>query len=302
MLKKYFDNASPVAQLILLLIITLTSWTTISILSSLGGVLIYGLNVINSPDVAISNPGYLKYFQTIQSIGLFILPPFIFSWLYSGSPSKELNIKKPRSKYIFLAILIIIVAQPMINFIGAFNYNIEFPTYMEQIESWLRLKENQAMEVTKIFLQTNTWHELVFNVFLVAILPAIGEELLFRGALQKIFTRILKNYHMAIWLTAFLFSLMHMQFFGLLPRWILGVVFGYLVVYGGNLWLAIAAHFTNNLLAFIIFQYQTGEGLEPLKPGNEYFFTGWVILSFTVVLITIYWLKKKHNKAHVDHP
>lgn len=302
MLKKHFNNASPVSQLILLLIITLTSWISISVVSSIGAILIYGLKITNTAEVAISNPGYLKYFQTIQSIGLFILPPFIFSWLYSGSPTQELTIKKPHSKYIFFAILMIIVAQPMINFIGAFNYNIEFPVFMKQLESWLRLKENQAMEVTKIFLQTNTWHQLVFNVFLVAILPAIGEELLFRGALQRVLIRILKNYHMAIWLTAFLFSLMHMQFFGLLPRWILGVIFGYLVVYGGNLWLAIAAHFTNNLMAFIIFQYQTNKGLAPLEPNNEYFFTVWVMLSLTAVITMVYWLKKKNNNSYIDRP
>jgi len=92
---------------------------------------------------------------------------------------------------------------------------------------------------------------------MIAILPAIGEELLFRGVLQRIFANWTKNIHLGVWIAAILFSAMHMQFYGFLPRMMLGVLFGYLFVWSGSLLLPILCHFINNGSA-VIYAYVAG--------------------------------------------
>jgi len=93
---------------------------------------------------------------------------------------------------------------------------------------------------------------MLFNIFMIAIVAAIGEELIFRGVIQKIFARWTGNIHLAIIITGFLFSLIHLQFYGFFPRWLLGVMFGYLMVWSGTLWLPIFAHFVNNAVAVLV--------------------------------------------------
>jgi len=87
---------------------------------------------------------------------------------------------------------------------------------------------------------------LALNILIIAILPAFGEELIFRGVLQKILSDLFRNKHAAVWVTALFFSAVHLQFFGFLPRLILGLAFGYLYLWSGTLWLPIIAHFVNN--------------------------------------------------------
>lgn len=112
--------------------------------------------------------------------------------------------------------------------------------------------ETKAMDLTEAFLSIDSWGEFIFNIVMIAMLPSIGEELLFRGLLQRLFNDWFKNIHFAIILAGFLFGAMHLQFFGILPRMVLGVLFGYLFYWSGSLWIPIFAHFLNNGVAVTI--------------------------------------------------
>ena len=103
------------------------------------------------------------------------------------------------------------------------------------IEKWMKDAEESAAEITKAFLDVKTIPGLVFNVFMIAFLPAVGEELLFRGIIQRIFTDMTKSHHWGIWISAILFSAMHFQFYGFVPRVLLGALFGYLLVWSGSI-------------------------------------------------------------------
>jgi len=118
----------------------------------------------------------------------------------------------------------------------------------------MEASEQKAMELTEAFLVMNSIGDLLINLFLIGLIPAIGEELLFRGVLQQLFTKWTGKVHLAIFISAFLFSAIHLQFFSFLPRFVLGIVLGYMFYWSKNLWLPILAHFTNNTLA-IIFTY-----------------------------------------------
>jgi membrane protease YdiL (CAAX protease family) len=98
---------------------------------------------------------------------------------------------------------------------------------------------------------------MIINLFIIAILPAVGEEFFFRGVLQKILIKLFKSGHVAIWVTAFIFSAMHFQFFGFVPRFILGLIFGYLFFWSGTLWLPVISHFINNAVP-VIMAYKQG--------------------------------------------
>jgi hypothetical protein len=123
------------------------------------------------------------------------------------------------------------------------------------------------------FMKVESISGLMFNIFMIAVLPALGEELMFRGVIQRIFTNWTKNYHWGIWITAFLFSAMHLQFYGFLPRMMLGAMFGYLLVWTGTMWVPILAHFVNNTMGvmgyFLINKGVITRDVEELGTGKE---------------------------------
>jgi membrane protease YdiL (CAAX protease family) len=100
---------------------------------------------------------------------------------------------------------------------------------------------------------------MTINLIMIAVLPALGEEFIFRGVFQKIFCRLFGSGHIAIWITAFIFSFVHLQFFGFLPRFILGLLFGYLFYWSRTLWLPVIAHFVNNAVPTFIAYFQGWE-------------------------------------------
>lgn len=119
------------------------------------------------------------------------------------------------------------------------------------LESVFLPKEALAEQMTEAMLAMSSWRDVLINLFVVALVPAVCEELAFRGVLQSQLAKGFKNVHAGIWASAFVFSFVHFQFYGFLPRLLLGAFFGYLVIYSGSLWSAIALHFLNNGTAVV---------------------------------------------------
>jgi membrane protease YdiL (CAAX protease family) len=126
------------------------------------------------------------------------------------------------------------------------NANLELPEFLKRFQEMARAKEDQLAEFTKAVTQFHTLPDMLLGLLVIALLPAIGEELVFRGLIQNEFWRGSKNIHVAVWASAFVFSAIHMQFFGFVPRMLLGALFGYLYYWSGNLAVPIFAHFFNN--------------------------------------------------------
>lgn len=196
----------------------------------------------------------LKFFQIIQSIGLFIIPPVIVAYFLNGKPSLFLKYKSfPLVKSILLVIAIVYFSDPFINWLTEVNSKLILPQWMNGIQVWMQDAEKQADKITKAFLATRSTSDLFLNLFMVGILPAVGEELLFRGVIQQLFKKLTGNAHAAIWISAALFSALHVQFFGFLPRMVLGAMFGYMLEWSGTLWLPVIAHFVNNATAVVAY-------------------------------------------------
>jgi len=242
---------------------------------------------------------FLKFTQLFTSVGLFVAPPIVFSLLSGIEPFRFLKMNQlPVLVLCLSSILLMWVQLPWINAVGAWNNSLVLDGDLAELYKSLRAKEDAATAMIEVFLEMNGPTQLVFTFFLVAVVPAIGEEMLFRGVLQPVFIRVFKNQHLGIWLTAFVFSFIHFQFFGFVPRLLIGVFLGYLFAFTGNLWYSIIAHMANNGIA-VIGYYLLQHELIKTSPDalgtseNAAILCG---VSVVLTLIGLYFFKRAADK------
>jgi membrane protease YdiL (CAAX protease family) len=221
--------------------------------------LFYNIHVFANPSLFLSadytNPDvivFLKYIQIFQSIGMFVVPPIIIVYLSRNNVFASLAVDiYPKLFILVIAGIIMITAMPLIDFMSTINSKMIFPESLSWLEQWMKQSEENASVITKVFLNTSGISGLLVNLLMIAVIPAFGEELMFRGFIQKYLTKRM-NVHLAIFVSAFIFSAIHFQFYGFLPRFMMGLFFGYLLLWSGSLWLPIFAHFINNGAAVVI--------------------------------------------------
>lgn len=262
----------------------------------------------------------LKWLQVGQTLSVFVLPPILCAlWWYKKDWKSALGLSTKWSfsdsdptaqrsfsdsdlstKWSFsAAVLLIILASPGISLLSYWNQSITFPPCLAELESSLRAMEDEAADLILLFAKADNVEILIVNLFVMAILPAFGEELTFRGLLFSFFKKensklYTLNSQLIIWLSAIIFSAVHMQFFGFIPRMLLGALFGYVFVWSGNLWLPIVMHLTNNAFAVLMYNIFDWCGKDP--SALDTFGTGdtlWVgILSLILTGVGIYFLRK----------
>lgn len=193
--------------------------------------------------------------MVIQNVGIFIIPAFVTARIFnSGHTMQALMLNKlPGWSHLGMMLLIYIASMPMMNSIIEWNEGIRLPESMAGIEQWLRTQEDLALKATELLMSMTSVGQLIIVILTVGVLTGLGEELIFRGSIQRLMIENRINIHVAIWVSAFIFSAMHMQFYGFVPRMLLGAFFGYLVVCSGSLWLPILAHTLNNTVATVTY-------------------------------------------------
>lgn len=234
-----------------------------------------------------------------QSIFLFIVPALITAMLSTRLPATMLAIdRKPRLTPALYIIAVTIVATPAMDAIVNWNAGLHLPESMSAIEQSIRTMEDTAEQATRTLMGTDTVGSMIISILIVGIMAALSEELFFRGAMQRTFCATRINRHAAVWLVAIIFSFMHFQFFGFVPRMLLGAFFGYILLWGNNLWYCAIAHATNNILATIVnwdtIHTDTTANATPTATAS------WDILlitaSITLTVLTIIRLKRILNK------
>ncbi len=255
----FFASLSPVGKLILLFAIILVFAISVAFAGLIAGMLFFNISLAEI-STFVSNPDtpeailFIKFYQVINQVGIFILPSLLFSYLVSNNSFKYLSLNKlPGLVSIFLGGMIIYSILPFNNYLDEINREIIFPDFLSGMEDWMIEKEYQAKKLTAIFLNANTVSGLLLNIFIVALVPALGEELMFRSVLLKLFNDFFNNIHVSVILSAIIFSAIHLQFFGFFPRILLGMILGYLFVFTGNIWVPIFAHFLNNASSAIVY-------------------------------------------------
>lgn len=299
----------PFPQLMFAAFIILVSFLAFMVIGLIVAVPLFGMDsLLDMPNINDMNDpqsvNLMKFLQVVQSFGLFIIPPLVLAVLYHGSIKIYLHLDKRANAVSLLLVLILtLVAAPFINFIGEMNMRMIFPEWLSGVEQWMKSAEEQAAQLTEAFLKVEGVGGLLFNLFMIALLPAIGEELLFRGVIQRIFTNMTKNHHWGIWISAILFSSLHLQFYGFVPRMLLGVAFGYLLLWSGSMWLPIVAHFLNNALAVLALYFIDKRMLSPKleeygATSESYYLAG---ISLLLVALFMYMVKKENRENELNY-
>ena len=203
---------------------------------------------------------YYRLSIILQDIFMMFLPAYTICRWITKNPMQMLGVRKTEKmpQGFFYGLLVFLVSYPAIAVVAQWNEQIVLPDSLKAIEDWMQQMEDSAKHVTDLFLAGENYFDLFLNLLIIAAAAAFVEEIFFRGALQQFIEKWLRNGHLAVWIGAFIFSAIHLQFYGFFPRLIMGAVLGYLYLYSRNLWIPMLYHFVNNA-AVVIITYFGGE-------------------------------------------
>jgi membrane protease YdiL (CAAX protease family) len=199
---------------------------------------------------------------------------------------------KPGFKFPWILIVLVLAimfgSAPFMELLSNLNQKMVLPPFLH----WMRESEDNAQKLTAALLQMDNVWQMLFNLIFIGLFTAIAEEFMFRGCMQTIFEKWFKNTHVAIWVTAILFSAFHMEFFGFLPRMFLGVVFGYFVAYSGSIWPAVWGHFINNGTAVIV-TYLYQHKMIATSPDDDHVFNSTLYIISFIITLFLFWVYQK---------
>ena len=257
--------------------------------SDLGAVLVDKKAVV-SPELIQK----FKWSQCIVSILSFVIPGLLFGYFSSPKALSYVGLQKSAALVLIVAsVLLLFCIQPFISWLGQVNAHTKFGSLQKSFEEMEALN-NRAFEV---FLQMKTVSDLIVNLFIMALVPAIGEELFFRGALQKVCLRTSRTPWVAILLSAAVFSLLHGTIFKLFPIFALGLLLGTVYHVTRNLWYTITIHFINN--AFAVLSVYYGDQSKILKKlASDDISVSWYagLLSLVIAVAITYFIKRKSDE------
>jgi hypothetical protein len=300
MRESYLRDSGPGSQFLFSLLIVFASWLIFQLLALLTGAWIFDVG-IQEIQTALNdykdpvNISYQKYLQSVISLGMFVIAPLAIAYFISRDISGFLKTDYyPGNSVALLITFLMILSLPMNNYFTYLNGLMDLPGIFSGLQNYMEDKESQAQHVFERFLNVSGMWPLIINLVVIGVIPAIGEELLFRGVLQNIFIRWTKNTFLGVLITSFAFAALHFQFLSVLPRFILGMILGYIFVWTRSLWMPIIAHFVNNALAVVYYHLYyndlIGEGIEHVgKPEYNSFYA---ILSILVVAVFLFVIRR----------
>jgi membrane protease YdiL (CAAX protease family) len=239
-----------------------------------------------------------------QQLGMFLIPALIFAHFMRSQRLGNFLFwgEKTNWKVLVIGLATFALAYPMVNLIAYFNMNINLPEGLAQAEEIMNSVAEKQMEFIAAIVHNVSFGSLLFSAIAIAVIPAIGEEFLFRGCIQRVATKWFKSVHVGIIVTALFFSLFHFEFFGFLPRFFLGMLLGYLYYYSKNIWLPILAHFANNFMAFMVMKYELASNngdISALKPPAE---IGLAEITFALIGAVAFYFVFKYFMKMVSKP
>lgn len=293
-------NRSAFNQFIILFCVVLVSFFVVSIIMTLLVAMVLGFklgDLQNLANMDFTKPGAItlvRSMQVVQFISLFVVPVAVCTWLFSKNSKEYLGFKKPsHAGYLLAGIGVMLIAIPFTSWLGEINRNIPFPSGMA---NWMKEKEDEASKTIALLLTKNTVKDLLLNLVFIAGLAAVGEELLFRGMVQRLFIKMFKSPLGGIIVAAALFSAMHMQFYGFLPRFALGILLGLIYWYSGSLWTAMLAHFIYDGTLIVLAYFNPAMlADESNMQLSNLALTG--VISLALVILLVIWMKKKSTTS-----
>lgn len=252
-------------------------------------------NAMSNPDAVAQHSeqvNALKMLQFMSSLGFFLVPSILFALLkFPGGDFLSLK-RKFNGLLLPLAIVILVCAGPFISFTSQLNQQLDLPASLDAFEKVIRDSADATEKMTLLFLKMADPSILVINIIVMALIPALSEEFFFRGCVQQVLKEWSKNAHIAIWITAFIFSFIHFEFYGFVPRMLLGALLGYLFYWSGSLWVPIISHaFING--AQVVLAYLHEHGMIQFNIVEEEALPFYAVLISTIVLTALLFFFKK---------
>jgi uncharacterized protein len=240
------------------------------VLSQMTGISVNDLQNLNK--LAVTDPNLVTYMRgmlLIQFLGLFLVPSLLFGYFSDPHPASYIGLKKPYSAWFWaLAIIAMAVAYPLVEFTGWLNQQM---VWGKDAQQWMRSLEEEASRQIQLMIKKRTPAELFANLVFIALFAGVGEELFFRGVLQRLFIKATRSPWLGIIIASVIFSGFHMQFLGFLPRLFLGILLGAMYWYSGSIWTSILAHFLYDAIIIVILYMNPALAQNPeatvIKPG-----------------------------------
>ena len=267
------------------------------------GTLMNLLEATQDPSRHIEIKNQLLITQGIATfIGLILLPAIHVKLL----EKKKLSPFFPAQEKLFTSIMLVlgvgITFTVAISPLVEWNMNVTFPEFLKEFEIWAKNAESQATNLTKVMTTFASPGDLLIGVLVIAVLPAIGEEVVFRGLFQNELMRASGNIHVAIWLSAIIFSTIHFQFYGFIPRLLLGALFGYLYFWSGNLLIPIVAHFFNNAFGVVMIYLYQSKITDLNVEDNTAAPMMYVLMNLVITAGLLYYFRKHYQSIRESHP
>lgn len=225
----------------------------------------------------------VRYIQILSTLGMFVFSS-VTQLLFMREPLVEgLGLGQKISPVMaVLSVLLIVCMQPAISFIAQWSLSWEFPEAMAELEAQLRKLHDDTVRQQFAFLKNQTPLDFIFNLFMMALLPAFAEELFFRRVGLRLLYDSTGNVHFSIAISALLFSLIHNQFFYLIPLFLFGLVLGYLALWSRSLWLPVLAHFINNAFTLTLSYFGIASADDPSAVEADF---GYPLIGFVVSIL-----------------
>jgi len=236
-----------------------------------------------------------KWAQLMSATVSFILPAVFFGYFSSPKALQYVGLRKTISAILLLlCVVLLIFIQPFVGWIGNLNSKVNFGSMQKTLQE----AEAVYTRALEVFLQMKTPADLLVNLLIMALLPAIGEELFFRGALQKVLLRLCNIPWLAIFVSSGIFALMHGTFFKIIPIFALGLMLGTVYHFTRNLWYTITIHFLNNALA-VLAVYFSNRSVAIHKFANDNYTVPFYIAIFSLLAVMgiMYLIKKKSDEV-----
>jgi uncharacterized protein len=292
------EENHPFLQLLIMGISAIVGLLVFVIIGFVVCIAIYGLDLIHNMDWMTGKDlkyiGALKILVTAQQIGLFLVPAIVLAIFEGKKPQRFYGFKAPGIELLGIVFLLMLFSVPLMSWINEQNMNMHLPKFLNDLEKWMRKMEDDGLVTTKAILAGTSVSALVINLLVIAVTPAICEELIFRGGLQRTLGRWFKNPHVAIWTSAIIFSTIHFQFFGFFPRMFLGAAFGYIYFWTGSLWYPMFAHFINNGYAVVIAWYMQRNNI-PIEKADNMNIAWYGYIISAILTIALFWFLKKKS-------
>jgi uncharacterized protein len=254
--------------------------------------------LIQSPE-SVPNGWYaLMLLQATAHLFTYLIPPLLYWYYIERKTWHSFQIRPMLPSYVWgLVLLTVLVSMPFNSLIIEWNADMTLPDALRSVEIWMRDKEDQLAELTGFLTRFDSPPQLVIALLVIGVIPALGEEVLFRGVIQRKLAEQWVNVHVAIWVAAALFSAIHVQFYGFFPRMLLGALFGYLYYWTGSLWVAIFAHFVNNgFMVVMLYLYHRGISDINVEDNDSVPLTA-ALTSLLVTAALLYGIWKERQKS-----